>query len=141
VVAVTEVLDANGDTVDPSNYRLVEHSTLVFDPGFTWDSHDITVTYDYGTMPPQLGRMAARQLAIEFCHLWAGEECAFPERVTSVSRLGVSFTILDNQDFIDDMRTGVYAVDLFLKSVNPDRARARARVFSVDIPRAKRQPN
>jgi hypothetical protein len=36
------------------------------------------------------------------------------------------------------MRTGLYAVDLFLKSVNPDRARAKSRVFSPDMPRARR---
>jgi hypothetical protein len=36
------------------------------------------------------------------------------------------------------MRTGVYAVDLFLKSVNPDGARRRSKVFSPDVPRARR---
>jgi len=32
----------------------------------------------------------------------------------------------------------MYVVDLFLKSVNPDKARAKARVFSVDVPRGRR---
>jgi hypothetical protein len=50
----------------------------------------------------------------------------------------VSYTLLDSQDFIDEMRTGLYAIDLFLKSVNPDKARAKARVFSTDTPRARR---
>jgi hypothetical protein len=36
------------------------------------------------------------------------------------------------------MRTGLYVVDLFLKSANPDKARAKSRVFSVDVPRARR---
>jgi hypothetical protein len=36
------------------------------------------------------------------------------------------------------MRTGVYAVDLFLKSVNPDGAKRRSKVFSPDVPRARR---
>jgi hypothetical protein len=83
--------------------------------------------------------MAARTLAIELAKLWAGDDtCALPERVTSISRQGVTYTVLDNQDFIDDLKTGVYAVDLFLKSSNPDRARAKARVFSPDTPRARR---
>jgi hypothetical protein len=51
----------------------------------------------------------------------------------------VSYTLLDSQDFIDDVRTGVYAIDLFLKTVNPDKARAKSRVFSPDVPRARRQ--
>jgi len=45
---------------------------------------------------------------------------------------------IDNQDFIDELRTGLYAVDLFLKTTNPDRARAKAKVFSPDTPRARR---
>ena len=61
-----------------------------------------------------------------------------PQRVTSISRQGVSYTVLDNQDFIDELRTGLYVVDLFLKSTNPDKARAKARVFSPDVPRARR---
>jgi hypothetical protein len=36
------------------------------------------------------------------------------------------------------MRTGIYAIDLFLKSTNPDKARAKARVFSPDIARGRR---
>jgi hypothetical protein len=39
---------------------------------------------------------------------------------------------------IRDRRTGVYAVDLFLKSVNPDGAKRRSKVFSPDVPRARR---
>jgi hypothetical protein len=50
----------------------------------------------------------------------------------------VSYTILDQQDFIDELKTGMYVVDLFLKSVNPDKARAKAKVFSPDTPRARR---
>jgi hypothetical protein len=85
------------------------------------------------------GRMAARTLALEFAKLWAGDDdCALPQRITSVSRQGVSYTILDQQDFIDELKTGLYAVDLFLKSVNPDKARAKAKVFSPDTPRARR---
>jgi hypothetical protein len=83
--------------------------------------------------------MAARVLALEFAKLWAGDEdCALPQRITSVSRQGVSYTILDQQDFLDELKTGLYVVDLFLKSVNPDKARAKARVFSVDVPRGRR---
>jgi hypothetical protein len=76
---------------------------------------------------------------MEFAKLWAGDDdCALPQRVTSISRQGVSYTLLDSQDFIDDLRTGLYAVDLFLKTVNPDKARRKSRVFSPDVPRARR---
>jgi hypothetical protein len=86
-----------------------------------------------------MGKMAARTLALEFAKLWAGDDdCALPQRISTVSRQGVSYTLLDNQDFIDEMRTGIYAVDLFLKSTNPDKARAKSKVFSVDVPRGRR---
>jgi hypothetical protein len=78
-------------------------------------------------------------MALEFAKLWAGDDsCALPQRVTSVSRQGVSYTILDNQEFIAELRTGLYAVDLFLKVANPDNARRRSKVFSPDQPRARR---
>ena len=64
--------------------------------------------------------------------------CELPQRVTSVSRQGVSYTILDNQEFIDELRTGLYEIDLFLKVVNPDNARRKSKVFSVDTPRARK---
>jgi hypothetical protein len=83
--------------------------------------------------------MAARRLAIEFVKLWEGdEECALPQRITSVSRQGVSYTILDQQDFLDELRTGIYEIDLYLKTANPDKARRPAKVFSPDMPVARR---
>jgi len=83
--------------------------------------------------------MAARKLATEFARLWNGDEhCELPQRVTSVSRQGVSYTILDNQEFIDELRTGLYEIDLFLKVTNPDNARRKSKVFSVDTPRARK---
>jgi hypothetical protein len=132
------VRDRTGQIVSPSRYYLVDHSTLQARSGVPWTPCNIEVTYSYGSPAPALGRAAARVLATEFVKLWNGDECDLPSRVTSVARQGVSYTILDNQDFIDDMRTGLYVVDLFLKSANPDKARAKAKVFSVDVPRARR---
>lgn len=85
-----------------------------------------------------MGKAAARMLAIEFARLWAGEDCNLPQRVTSISRQGVSYTVLDPQDFVDELRTGIYTIDLFLKAVNPDKAKNKARVFSPDVARARR---
>lgn len=128
-----------GVIVDQSSYYLVDHSTIQATAGSRWTPCDIEVTYTYGTEPPALGRLAARTLAFEFCKLFNGDDdCMLPQRVTSVSRQGVSYTILDSQEFIDDLRTGLYVVDMFLKSVNPDKARAKARVFTPDVPRARR---
>lgn len=139
VTEIHAVRNRQGEILDPSSYYLVDHSVLQATEGVPWTPCNVEVTYTYGSPIPAAGKMAARTLAVEFAKLWSGDDdCALPQRVTSISRQGVSYTLLDSQDFIDDLRTGVYAVDLFLKSVNPDKARRKSRVFSPDVPRARR---
>lgn len=139
VTKIHSIRTRDGRLLDESSYYLVDHSTIQAAAGVPWTPCNIEVTYSYGAEPPIAGKMAARTLAIEFAKLWAGDDdCALPQRITSISRQGVSYTLLDSQDFIDEVRTGLYAVDLFLKTANPDKAKARARVFSPDVPRARR---
>jgi hypothetical protein len=139
ITKIHTIRNRSGVVVDPSSYYLVDHSTIQAVAGARWTPCDIEITYSYGTEPPTLGKLAARTLAFEFCKLWNNDDdCQLPQRITSVSRQGVSYTILDSQEFIDDLRTGLYVVDMFLKSVNPDKARAKARVFTPDVPRARR---
>lgn len=139
VTKIHAIRNRAGAIIPPSQYYLVDHSTIQAAAGVPWTPCNTEITYSYGTYPPTMGKMAARTLALELVKLWNGDDdCALPERVTSIARQGVTYTVLDSQDFIDDLRTGVYSVDLFLKSTNPDRARAKARVFSPDVPRARR---
>jgi hypothetical protein len=139
VTKVHTVRTRDGRILDPSSYYLVDHSTIQAAAGVPWTPCNVEITYTYGAPVPVAGKMAARTLAMEFAKLWAGDDdCALPQRITSISRQGVSYTLLDSQDFIDDVRTGLYAVDLFLKTSNPDKARNRSRVFSPDVPRARR---
>ncbi len=139
VSRVITVRNKTGQILDPSSYYLVDHSTLHIRAGTPWTPCNVEITYAYGIPVPTAGKMAARKLAIELARLWAGDEmCELPQRVTSVSRQGVSYTILDNQEFIDELRTGLYEIDLFLKVVNPDNARRKSKVFSVDTPRARK---
>lgn len=139
VTKVHMIRRRDGIILDPSAYYLVDHSTVQAATGIPWTPCNLEITYSYGTYAPTMGRMAARALATEFVKLFEGsDDCALPQRVTSIARQGVSYTLLDNQDFIEEMRTGIYLIDLFLKSTNPDKARAKARVFSVDVPRGRR---
>lgn len=139
ITKIHAIRNRTGQILDPSSYYLVDHSTIHIKAGTPWTPCNTEVTYSYGTPVPVAGKMAARKLAIEFARLWSGDEqCELPQRVTSVSRQGVSYTILDNQEFIDELRTGLYEIDLFLKVVNPDNARRKSKVFSVDTPRARR---
>jgi hypothetical protein len=139
VTRIIAIRNKTGKILDPSSYYLVDHSTIHIKAGTAWTPCNVEITYAYGIPVPTAGKMAARKLAIEFARLWAGDEmCELPQRVTSVSRQGVSYTILDNQEFIDELRTGLYEIDLFLKVVNPDNARRKSKVFSVDAPRARK---
>ena len=139
VSKITAVRGVTGDIFSPDDYYLVDRSTLQFQSGVLVVPADVEVTYTFGTTPPVLGKMAARRIAQEFIKLWEGDEtCALPDRVTSVSRQGVSYTILDSQDFIQEMRLGIYEIDLFLKAVNPNKAQRRSKVFSPDLSRARR---
>lgn len=139
VQRIHTIRNRSGEVIDPSKYYLVDGSTIQAAVGVSWTPCDVEVTYTYGIDPPIMGKMAARTLARELAKGWAGDDdCMLPQRVTSISRQGVSYTLLDQQDFLDEMRTGIYEIDLFLRSVNPDRARAKARVFTPDVPRARR---
>lgn len=139
VVRIHNLRTGDGQIVDPSTYYLADHSTIYGTPNATWTPSNVEVTYTYGTPPPAAGRAAARILATELVKLYEGDDsCALPQRVTSIARQGVTYTVLDSQDYIDNLRTGIYAVDMFLKTSNPDGARARSRVFSPDTPRARR---
>jgi hypothetical protein len=128
----------DGSIIPADAYYLAEHSTLIANKGTPWTPGNLEVTYTFGQQPPTAGRHAARVFAIELIKAWEGDDCALPDRVTSVSRQGVSYTILDNQDFLENFRTGIYVIDLFLKTANPAKALAPSKIFSPDIPRARR---
>lgn len=138
-VVVHALRDMSGNVIDPSEYYLGDHSTVYGAPNASWSPSNVEITYSYGTPPPSAGKSAARILAMEFVKMFEGDDtCALPQRVMNVTRQGVTYTFLDDQNYIDELKTGIYAVDLFLKTANPDKARARARVFSPDVPRARR---
>ena len=127
----------NGKPLQPTEYVLLDHSVLGFLTGGACCASCVTVRYEYGAPPPSAGRLAALKLANELIEsLDPNGNCSLPQRVTSVSRQGVSWTMLDTQDFLQQGRTGVYEVDLFIKTYNPAGALRPARVYSVDRPRA-----
>lgn len=54
-------------------------------------------------------------LADQYMRAFTGDKgCSLPERVTSVTRQGVSWTMLDPMDFIDKKLTGIGRIDTWL---------------------------
>lgn len=101
----------------------------------------IRVTYQFGSTITASARRAVLWLAHQFWLEAAGcedcGECQLPGRTTSVQREGVSYTLLDPQDYLREGKTGIPSIDLWLSSVNPRRALRPAGVYTPDSPPAE----
>lgn len=100
----------------------------------TWE-----VTYTHGKPLPESGKQALAVFAGELYLGCRGDDCcALPSRVTTVSREGVSFAMLDPMAFLDMGKTGLYMVDLWLKAVNPNARSRGAAILSPDMPQQRK---
>jgi hypothetical protein len=111
--------------------------------GQSWDVCGGTteITYTYGEPPPLAGKRAALALALELAKEAIGDDtCRLPRNSTSVTRQGVTVTMLSSVDFQAVYRTGVPEVDRWLAAVNPQSRATRGRVWSPDIPSSVRTP-
>lgn len=99
------------------------------------------ITYAYGRDPPAAGRALAVELAVEFGRSSSAspdKACSLPKRLQSVTRQGINFVALDDLAFLDSGKTGLYAIDVWLASVNPKARAQAASVWSPDISYARR---
>lgn len=130
---VSLTVAVSGVEIDPAEYSVSDSSYLTISPSVP-STVGLTVEYVYGTNPPEDGRTAAKSLADELVLLFGGgegDDCRL-KNVTSLSRQGVNIEIEDARTILEDGRTGIPEVDLFVASVNPKRARLRSRVLSPD---------
>lgn len=131
-----------GRVLDPSEYSLRNNSYLVRQNALPWvldPVNELSVTYTHGTPPPMAGKRAAIRLANELILSDKGSgACALPERISSVNRQGVSYTVMDPQEFISNGKVGIYEIDLFLAAVNPNKAKKRPKVFLPGATRVER---
>ena len=92
-----------------------------------------SVRYNYGKPVTDGGRVAAAifacQIALNRC---GGSGCILPQRVKDITRQGVTMLFADPLTFLADFLTGIYEVDMWLTSVNPNKLQRRARVFRAD---------
>lgn len=94
----------------------------------------LTLTYAFGSTINAGARHALLQLAHQFWLASTGGDCELPERVLNVNREGLSYTLIDPQTFLDQGRTGLPAVDMWLRSINPAKAKTRSSVHTPDSP-------
>lgn len=92
--------------------------------------HVFEVTVTHGIPIPSILKRAARELA---CHLIAvsclGTECKLPDRVTSISRRGVSMEVGSPLEYLEGGKTGIYAVDLAIMTLNPSKLQSPSFVW------------
>jgi hypothetical protein len=158
VRSITEVT-IDGIVIPPDEYELRDFQTLVRilpEPGFTatarwgWPTsqrQDLAlgnegtfgVSFTFGNPPPANGLVAARKLAEYLVVPQLGDGTKYPRRVTNITRQGVSTGVTDIVNVMQKSgSTGIYEVDLFLRSVNPNRLQRQAAIWSPDVGRARR---
>jgi hypothetical protein len=98
-----------------------------------------SITYTYGADPGEGGRGACLQLAEMYACSNLGDKNRYPERMTSITRQGVSAQVASIVDVMKEGGTGLYVVDMWLKSVNPSKQRQRSLVWSPSRPSNRRQ--
>lgn len=133
----------DGVVIDPSGYFVERNRYLIrrnpdrWPPCQTMDLPDtepgtFSVTYSYGKAPPVAGQLAAAALACETIKACTPDiECALPQGVTRVTRVGITYErtfFVRNRDGV--WATGIGAVDTFLNSFNPNGIPRRAVFWS-----------
>jgi hypothetical protein len=140
VTRVVQIV-VDGGVVPTGSYRLENHRHIVRIDGGSWphcNDGSWTVDVVYGHEVPQLGLMAAAELACEMVKACTpGEECRLPARLQTISRQGITQSFIDPQEFLSEGRVGLYLSDLFIQTFNPSGLKSRPRVFSPD--RRRRQ--
>jgi len=142
VVSVGEV-KVDGAVVPASEYRLESRRWLAR-LGGSWpatqnldlpdtEAGTWSVTITWGQPVPAAGLLAAAQLACEFYKAVAApDDCGLPARLTTITRQGLTMTVLDPADFLKEGKTGITSIDLWLAAVNPARLHRAARIFRAD---------
>ena len=148
VLRIVEVL-IDGTPLVTGAYRVDNNRLLVRTDGGEWPRcNDLTlsdtevgtwsVTAVYGEELPDGAALAMGQLACEIAKAADGGDCKLPVGLQQLVRQGVTISYPDVGELFRQGRTGLYLVDMFVTTWNPNRLRTRSRVYSVDRPSVRR---
>lgn len=143
VQTVTEV-KIDGAVLASSAYRLDSNQYLTRVDGDSWpccqdlsepttEAGTWSVSITYGFAVPEALKRAAAVFASELIKDCIGEDCRLPRRTTTVTRQGLTFDMLDPQQFLTEGRTGLYEVDLVVAAFNPHGLTRRAMAWSPEV--------
>lgn len=145
VTAITSV-KINGGLVDPGLYGLRDRKVLYAKrqpdgsylqwPTYYNDPHadssapsTMEIVYVHGAAPPPSMVTAAALLSWEFAVAWTPDctaGCRLPQRVTTITRAGVTFAIIDPLSVFEKGMVGVPDIDALIQSVNYGETRQRS---------------
>lgn len=142
LVNSVEAVYVDGVQLATGAYELYDQSNLVRVDGGGWtccqllsvNPDALAVVATTGTAVPEMGKLAVIEMTCQIGAIGT-PGCKLPQRVQTISRQGMTWTVVDPQDFLSEGRTGLYFGDLFLAAVNPGKLRAPVRVMSPDTPR------
>lgn len=147
---VAEVVQVkiDGVVVSGSDYRLDNDRLLVLLNGEWPHCNDLalpdtevgtwSITARYGDDVPEGGKWAVGELACELMKALAGEDCRLPRNVTQLVRQGVTIDFPPVAELMARGQTGLYLVDQFIATWNPNGLRRRSGVYDVDKPPHRR---
>lgn len=124
VASATSVIENGVSLVAGTDYRIDDWQYLVRLPaGTLWprcndlnEADDLRVTWWYGRKPPPGGVRSAALMAAMFALPYAvvAADCANPEEITQAVREGVTYSFKDPNQMLEEGRTGLFFVDLWL---------------------------
>lgn len=131
--------------VEGTDYRLDDYRKLVRLGGNLWplcndlnksvtDVGTWSVTAIYGEPFPNLGKLAMGQLVCQIIADLVGNDCTLPDNVTNITRQGLSFTLQDVNDLVQEGFEPLTYVNRFIERYNPNKLQGRARLYDVDGP-------
>lgn len=97
------------------------------------DPDAFEVTYLRGIAVPDALAKAYATLACEYTKACLGLVCRLPSRVSSISRQGVTISMVDIADLLRNGLTGLWEVDQVITALNPYGIKGRTRFYSPDF--------
>lgn len=138
----------DGEIIDVDAWRVDDGEFLVRTDGDCWPTCQdynvdtgtgaFIVTYYIGVEVPGVLLRAAGELACEYAKSCIGADCRLPQRMTSLSRQGVSVSLVDVDVMLRNGLTGLTTVDQVIRSFNPYGLTSKMKVSSPDWPPATR---
>ena len=152
---ITEIeqIVVDGVVVPNSSFEIVQFEKIARTDGSGWpcsnnlkvDSSPYTgandgskkgtwqITYKYGRSPGPDGVVAASILACQIAkNLCGAADCVLPQRIKQITRESVTMGFMDPLDFLARGLVGIYEVDLWLGSVNPQGSIRRPSIRRAD---------